>query len=119
MADRSPLEPSLIDQPTADAIFHGRMGDPFSVLGPHEAAAIGRVIRAFLPEARAVRALDRRSHREICNLHEAAVPGLFVGRAPSDVPYFLRIEWPDAIEETEDPYSFGLITSEYDLHLFA
>ena len=119
MPDRDLIEPALIDQPTADAIFYGRMGDPFSVLGPHEAVAIGRVIRAFLPGARSVVALDRSSREELCRLHETAVPGLFVGRPGSDAAYLFRIEWPAATQETEDPYSFGLAVSGYDLHLFA
>jgi len=119
MPDRDLIEPALIDQPTADAIFHGRMGDPFSVLGPHEAVATGRVIRAFLPGARSVVALDRSSREELCRLHETAVPGLFVGRPGSNAGYLLRIEWPEATQETEDPYSFGLAVSGYDLHLFA
>ena len=72
MPDRVPYEPPLIDQPTADAIFHGRMGDPFSVLGPHEALATGRVIRAFLPGARSVTVLERDTQRQLCSLHEAA-----------------------------------------------
>src|SRR5437016_1217258 len=119
MPDRTPFEPTLVDQPTADAIFHGHMGDPFAVLGPHDVAATGRVIRAFLPGARQVRALDRRTQRELCTLHESAVPGLFVGRPPNDAAYLLKIEWPDTVQETEDPYSFGPITSDYDLYLFA
>ena len=119
MPDRVPYEPPLIDQPTADAIFHGRMGDPFSVLGPHEALATGRVIRAFLPGARSVTVLERDTQRQLCSLHEAAVPGLFVGRPSSNAPYLLKIEWPGVTQETEDPYSFGLVISDYDLHLFA
>ena len=119
MPDRAPIEPALIDQPTADAIFHGRMGDPFSVLGPHEALATGPVIRAFIPGARAVAALDRRSRDELCRLHETAVPGMYVGRPARTVPYLLQIEWPGGTQETEDPYSFGVVISDFDLHLFS
>src|ERR1051325_4818591 len=119
MPDRAPIEPCLIDQPTADAIFHGRMGDPFSVLGPHEALATGPVIRAFLPGARSVVALDRKFRKELCDLHETAVPGMFVGRPAFRTPYLLRIAWPSGTQETEDPYSFGLVISDFDIHLFA
>src|SRR6202007_1443358 len=30
-----------------------------------------------------------------------------------------RIQWPDAVQETEDPYSFGLLLGEMDTYLFA
>jgi 1,4-alpha-glucan branching enzyme len=30
----------------------------------------------------------------------------------------LRIFWPAAVQETEDPYSFGLLLGDIDLHLF-
>ena len=33
-------------------------------------------------------------------------------------PYLLRIAWPGAVQETEDPYSFGPLLGELDLHLF-
>ena len=119
MPDRDAFEPALVDQPTADALAAGRMGNPFSVLGPHEVAATGRVIRAYLPGAIGVSALERGSGRELCRLHEAAVPGLLVGRPSDERPYLLRIEWKNSIQETEDPYSFGLLLSPFDLHLFA
>src|SRR5262249_46268414 len=32
--------------------------------------------------------------------------------------YLLRIAWPDAAQETEDPYSFGPLLGDLDLHLF-
>ena len=33
-------------------------------------------------------------------------------------PYRLRIFWPQGVQETEDPYSFGLLLGDIDLHLF-
>ena len=44
--------------------------------------------------------------------------GLFMGRVEGDEPYRFRIQWPGAVQETEDPYSFDLLLSETDLHLF-
>jgi 1,4-alpha-glucan branching enzyme len=43
---------------------------------------------------------------------------LFEALVPERVPYRLRIAWPKAVQETEDPYSFGLLLGELDLHLF-
>src|SRR5204862_355527 len=33
-------------------------------------------------------------------------------------PYLLRISWPDAVQETEDPFSFGPLLGDLDLHLY-
>ena len=33
-------------------------------------------------------------------------------------PYRLRIHWPAGEQETEDPYAFGLLLGDLDLHLF-
>ncbi len=56
--------PPDLSPPEADAIAHGRHGDPFKVLGPRDAAE-GRVIRAFLPGAQAVeRAESQRPCRD-------------------------------------------------------
>ena len=30
----------------------------------------------------------------------------------------MRISWPGAVQETEDPYSFGPLLGDLDLHLF-
>ena len=34
------------------------------------------------------------------------------------VTYRLRVRWPEAVQETEDPYSFGPLLGSLDLHLF-
>ena len=44
--------------------------------------------------------------------------GLFVGRVESREPYRLRIAWPDAVQETEDPTPSSLLLSDNDLLLF-
>jgi 1,4-alpha-glucan branching enzyme len=51
----------------------------------------------------------------LCRIHPA---GFFAGPAPPGA-YRLRVEWPSLPEETEDPYSFGLLLDPFDLHLFA
>src|SRR5258708_23615059 len=107
LPDRDPFDSVLVDLATAQAIVDGRMGDPFAVLGPHHVAATGTVIRAFLPGALDARVLERGSGRELCRLQECAAAGFFVGRPTSNVPYLLKIAWPAATQETEDPYSFG------------
>jgi 1,4-alpha-glucan branching enzyme len=44
--------------------------------------------------------------------------GLFEGTVTDRGAYVLRIAWPQATQETEDPYSFGPLLGELDLHLF-
>ena len=36
----------------------------------------------------------------------------------SHQPYRLRIHWPGELQEIEDPYSFGVLLGDIDLHLF-
>jgi 1,4-alpha-glucan branching enzyme len=101
----------------AEALAYGRHGDPFKVLGPRDTST-GRVIRAFLPGANGVEVL-RRSDRSIIGKLEPAQPdGFFEGAVTDRAPYLLRIRWPGAVQETEDPYSFGPVLGDLDLHLF-
>jgi 1,4-alpha-glucan branching enzyme len=86
--------------------------DPFATLGHH-----GTELRAYLPGARQVDVLSRKTGRLLGRLAETA-PGFFAGPLKRGAVYRLRIAWPDAIEETEDPYSFGPVLGDLDLHLF-
>jgi 1,4-alpha-glucan branching enzyme len=96
-----------------EALVHGRHGDPFAVLGRH-----GSELRCLAPGADCVEALSDAGvvMSRLERLHEA---GFFVGEIPANMPYRLRIQWPDAVEETEDPYSFGPLLGPLDLHLFS
>ena len=104
------------DRDALDAIAEGRCGDPFLWLGPHRDAD-GAVVRAFLPGARRVEVVD--DEGGVHELRHRDPRGLFEGRVARLGAYRLRIEWPDAVEETEDPYAFGLLLGELDLHLIA
>jgi 1,4-alpha-glucan branching enzyme len=98
-------------------LANGALHDPFAVLGPKVIGGV-RIVRAFLPGARAVEVIARSDRRSIGSLHPGAPDGLFVGPVESEEPYILRIEWPGAVQETEDPYSYGLQVSDSDLYLF-
>ena len=39
---------------------------------------------------------------------------LFAGEIEPGAPYLLRIHWPGALQETEDPYGFGLLLGELE-----
>ena len=113
-----PLTPlPSLDPATQRALAEGTLGDPFAVLGPHESAR-GRIIRAFLPGAVRVEAVSRLDGHLLGDLAPGAPYGLFEGTVTGG-PYFLRIHWPGAVQETEDPYAFGLLVGDLDLHLFA
>ena len=117
-ATQAPIAP-LTDQAVTDALASGQLADPFAVLGPH-ATAQGHVVRAFLPGALAVRAVARSNNALLGDLLPEGQSGLFSGICRDTNAYCLQIDWPGGItQETEDPYSFGLLLGEIDMHLFA
>ncbi len=97
-----------------EALVQGRHGDPFALLGPH-----GGELRSFQPGARAVTALARDGDEVLAELQQVHPAGIFAGRLAREAPYRLRITWPGGVQETEDPYSFGLLLGSLDLHFFA
>jgi 1,4-alpha-glucan branching enzyme len=107
-----------LDAQTALALANGTHVDPFSVLGPHDIGD-GRIVRAFLPGASRVDVVRRADGATLGSLKEADTQGLFEGFVQDRAPYLLRISWPQGIQETEDPYSFGLLLGDLDLHLFS
>jgi len=96
-----------------DALVRGEPVDAFAVLGRH-----GEVIRTFQPGARAVEVIDGDTDVVLGALHDHAGDGLFEAALLVSAGYRLRIHWPDAIQNIEDPYSFSLLLGELDLHLF-
>ena len=105
-----------LDAEAARALAHASHGDPFAVLGPHDVEG-GRIIRAFLPGATKVEVL-RQDGRTLGSLEPTNQEGLFETFIAERTPYRLRITWPNAVQETEDPYSFGVMLGDIDLHLF-
>ncbi|MBV9572021.1 MAG: 1,4-alpha-glucan branching protein GlgB [Alphaproteobacteria bacterium] len=105
------------DSAAVQALLHGRLSDPFAFLGPHQTVH-GPAVRAFLPGAEAVEVVARVTGTLLGQLTPVR-GGLFSGPVSSLEPYLLRIHWPDAVQESEDPYSFGLLLGDLDLHLFS
>ena len=106
------------DLAAAEALREGRFADPFSFLGPHETAH-GIVVRAFLPGATSADVFARDGGEWLGRLQPFEDTGLFVGLLSRATAYILRINWPQSVQETEDPYSFGPILGDVDLHLFS
>jgi 1,4-alpha-glucan branching enzyme len=106
-----------LDLPRAQALADAILGDPFAVLGPHKTPD-GWVVRAFLPAATRVQVVGRPDGQVLGTLDRGATDGLFEGLVDDFKPYRLRISWTNSVQETEDPYSFGLLLGDMDLHLF-
>jgi len=110
MSARPALEPHL-----EWGLANGQLADPFAVLGPHKEGEKA-CIRVYLPGALTVQV--RIGDRKPVELAAAAPAGLFVGYLlDSPSRYLLEIEWPSAVQITEDPYSFPPLLSDLDLHL--
>ncbi|MBB6178569.1 1,4-alpha-glucan branching protein GlgB [Pseudorhizobium flavum] len=107
-----------LDHGALHALVEGRHGDPFSILGRHPVGDT-HVVRALLPGATAVDVVDADSDTVIARMEQVFQGGLFAADIGSHGTYRFQIRWPDAVQETEDPYSFGLLLGELDLHLIA
>ena len=101
-----------------DALLRGSLNDPFAVLGPHHTSD-GYVVRAFFPGALGIEARAATDGKLLALLAPSPThEGVFTGALPDTGRYVLRIQWPGGVHETEDPYAFGPLLSDLDLHLF-
>ncbi|MBB4568866.1 1,4-alpha-glucan branching protein GlgB [Rhizobium leucaenae] len=107
-----------IGQDAIAALTQGRHGDPFAVLGIHR-HGVFTIVRIFMPGADAVDIIDTASGNVLTACQLVHPAGLFAAAVASKLDCCLRIKWPDAIQVTEDPYSFGPLLGELDLHLIA
>ena len=103
------------------AVGSGRYEDPFAVLGPHRDETTGGiVVRALQPAARTIDVrltttgeLHPMRRRDRNGLFELALPG---DRIPD---YRLRITYNSRqVIEIDDPYRYGRVLTDFDLHLF-
>jgi 1,4-alpha-glucan branching enzyme len=107
-----------IVQDGINALVEGRHGDPFSILGRHQYGDL-TVVRALLPGALLVEVLEADTGKVLAELEPIHEGGLFAGVTGSTAPYLFRVTWPDAVQEMEDPYSFGMLLGDLDLHLIS
>jgi len=107
---------SMPDAGAIDAIAHGRHGDPFAVLGPHDTAD-GCSIRAFLPNADGATVIGRSNGQVLGALQRLHPDGFWAGTIPARAPYTLRFDTPLGPYETADPYAFPPTLGPLDLHL--
>jgi 1,4-alpha-glucan branching enzyme len=111
-----------------DLIVHGNHWDPFAVLGLHElppdpAAPNAWVVRAFLPEAESAWVVDLTQGEpgQRTPMERIHPDGFFVCRfaaRKSRFPYRLQVENGEGHSwDFVDPYSFGPVLTDFDLHL--
>ncbi len=106
----------------AQALDNATVGDPFSILGPHRQGNVVQ-LRTYQPNARKVEAIAPDTGEVLATLERSRASGnVFVGalpeqKAPEPTDYRLRIDWGGDVQETEDPYAFGPILGDVDLHL--
>src|SRR5437870_73977 len=103
------------------AFLQGAHPDPFRILGPHRLRD-DVLVRVFRPDAREV-SIKLDNNGSVVPAEKIQGDGLFqatLEKCPRDVPYILKIKrWDGSEEITRDPYSYGVIMGEVDVHLFA
>jgi len=112
--------PHSLDSRALDALASGDHGDPFAVLGMHEAADGRVVVRACLPGARSVAVVDAAGGRTVADLPRIHEAGIFAGPAGNRrrrFAYRLRIDWNGQTLEADDAYRFPPMIGDFDLHL--
>ena len=105
---------TVTDLEAREALVEGRSGDPFAQLGWHNGE-----VTVLAPGAAGVTVIARDGRAELATLALVDARGLYSGVIGPAVPYLLRIDWHGTIQETEDPYSFGVLLDENDLRELA
>jgi 1,4-alpha-glucan branching enzyme len=99
------------------ALTAGLNQDPFAVLGPHpDESGLGTVVRAFLPVALSV---DLRLEGESRPMTRRHPDGIFEATFDGQIrDYRLLVTYPgNRVVLQDDPYRYGQVLSDFDLHL--
>jgi 1,4-alpha-glucan branching enzyme len=104
-----------------NSFLAGTHSDPFRVLGPHRVGD-DLEIRVFRPDARKIEIAPNRHATGPIEAKRVQRDGFFCATVPGatrDLDYHLRITaWDGSERLTRDPYQYGPIMGEVDLHLF-
>src|SRR6187399_1739377 len=106
------------------AVAEGLSDDPFAVLGRHpapEGNPPGAIIRTLQPAASAVEVV---AGGRVIPMERRRPEGLFVAAVPWEGPleslaYTLRVHDGSGVHDVLDPYQFGPLLTDFDLHLFS
>jgi 1,4-alpha-glucan branching enzyme len=108
-----------------DAVVTGRSDNPFGVLGRHRVVVDGQpalVIRTMWPSASDVQLV---TPERVYGMQRVGTEGLFQATVPlgDGTPeafvYRFRVRDGEATRDLVDPYQFGPVLTDFDLHLFA
>jgi 1,4-alpha-glucan branching enzyme len=110
----------MLDAAQRTALLAARHADPFAVLGLHADADGQQWLRALLPGATSVLAIDAANGSSVAALTCTDPGGLFEAAIPprgKRLDYRLRVDWhTGARTEHADAYAFGPQLAEHDLH---
>ena len=114
-----PFEIANLPPDDLNSFLSGTHSDPFRILGPHRAGD-NLVIRVFRPDAKWIDIVARDQSIAAEKIHR---DGFFCATVPSatrELDYRIRETNLDGSERImRDPYQYGPIMGEVDLHLFA
>ncbi|MEY2540555.1 MAG: 1,4-alpha-glucan branching enzyme [Verrucomicrobiota bacterium] len=118
-----PFEITGLPPDELNSFLSATHADPFRVLGPHRLGD-GIAIRVFRPDAQKVEiVLPQQSENGTIEAEKIHRDGFFCAIIPGatrDLKYRLRLtDWDGNEREIGDPYAYGPIMGEVDLHLFA
>ncbi len=119
--------PTTVSREEIASIVEACPSDPFGILGPHSFEHGGETllaVRAFVPGAKAMWLLPRDGDGDDAvparRIHEEGIFESIIGPVGEDFRYRWRVErTDDRIWEFEDPYRFGRVLTEYDIHLLS
>ncbi len=111
-----------MNQQEIQALISGDYVDIFAILGMHETSKPkGLMVRVFLPGALAVEVIDIKDGAVVAMLDKLHDDGLFagsMGQRKQRFDYRLRVQYPEATLDLEDPYRFPSQLNDDDLYLF-
>ncbi len=107
-----------------EELVGGTHGNPFAILGPHVSELEGQTklaVRVWIPGAAKVWLIPRDAEKTAIEFEKAHDAGYFeclIGPVGTEFRYGLRVEDGDGQRwEAEDPYRFGRVLTDFDLHL--
>jgi len=102
-------------------LLHAEHDDPFGVLGLHQIDKVW-VVRSFRPDAKELAIVDRNDAERRFPATRIAEEGLFEAQldgVSEAFDYLLQVTtWAGETFQISDPYSYGPILGELDMHLY-
>src|SRR5467141_4151379 len=115
-----PFEVAGLPPDELNSFLSGTHSDPFRILGPHRMGD-DLAIRAFRPDARKIDIVQNgQAPVEAEKIHRDGFFQAKITNATRDLGYQLRVtNWDGSEYSMRDPYQYGPIMGEIDLHLFS